>query len=499
MSAPLLLAIDAGGTAVKASLVDPQGNVAAETTAQVETHHWPDGRVERDPEAFWSATASAIRALLEEGGYAERVAAIGCTGFGNGVFLVDANGRSVRPGIVSVDHRAQPLVDELACNGEAGRLAVITGQKIWGGQTLMQLAGLARNEPEIWRKARWALSCKDFLRFQLSGEAITDFTDASGGGLTDLRAGVYGAQVFAALGIAEAADKLPRIANNSEIAGRVSAKAAEQTGLRAGTPIAGSMMDVAASVIGAGVTDDSSLVMIAGTWSINCIEGRAVDPAAPPILDMIHRDRAARLIAEGSPSSAANLTWWLEKGLGGRVSFAQANAMVAASSARAPRGYYLPFVHGPAPRRGAFLELSAHDDDAAMLRALFEGVAFQHKMHAQDALRHAGKDWPASIRLAGGAARSAPWAQIFADVAQVPVEVSSAQEVGALGAAICAAVAAGLHPDLTSATAAMTRVGRRYAPDPTLAELYARRFQRFRELDSGVLALLDAKYARAGT
>ena len=182
MSTPLLLAIDAGGTAVKLSLVDANGLVVAEGSADVETRHWPDGRVERDSEIFWSKTAAAIRLLLQAGAYADRVVAIGCTGFGNGVFLVDANGRGVRPGIVSVDCRAQPLVDELTASGEAGRLAELCGQQLWGGQTVMQLAGLAREEPDVWRRTRWALSCKDFIRFQLSGEAITDLTDATGGG-----------------------------------------------------------------------------------------------------------------------------------------------------------------------------------------------------------------------------------------------------------------------------------------------------------------------------
>ena len=140
----------------------------------------------------------------------------------------------------------------------------------------------------------------------------------------------------------------------------------------------------------------------------------------PPILDMIHRDRACRLIAEGSPSSAANLKWWLERGLGKRYELAEANNLVAASPVHRRRCFFLPFVHGPAPRRGAFIELGASDDDGSMLRALFEGVAFQHRAHAADVLRHADKDWPASIRLAGGAARSPVWAQIFANVNSGP-------------------------------------------------------------------------------
>lgn len=489
MSAPLVLAIDAGGTAVKVALVDGNGRVREQGAADVRTDYLPDGRVERDPEAFWKATAAAIRALMQSADTADRIAAIGCTGFGNGIFLVDERGRATRPGIVSVDHRAQPIVDGLAASGQDKHFAAVSGQRAWGGQTIMQLAHLARYEPEVMRRTRWALSCKDFIRMRLSGEAWTDPTDASGGGLMDLERGGYGLSLFETLGMPEVTDKLPPLAENSGIGGKVSSAAAAESGLRVGTPIAGSMMDVASCVIGAGVTNDRSLVMIAGTWSINCIESRAVLKGEAPILNMLHRDRSCRLIAEGSPSSAANLGWYLDHALGSRVTFDQASELVANSPTIGRRCHFLPFIHGPAPRRGAFLDLGSGDDQGSMLRAIFEGVAFQHRVHAEDVLRHAAVDWPETIRLAGGAARSAQWTRIFADVMQKPVEIAEAEEVGAQGAAICAAVAGGLYPDIGAAAGAMTRIGYRREPDRRLAELYETRFNQFRGLDRGMLAL----------
>lgn len=108
----LLLAIDAGGTAVKVALFDSRGGIVRLRNAEVTTNHYPDGRVERDPDTFWQATVRAIRDVLE-GGFAKRLKGVGGTGFGNGVFLVDAEGRPTHPGIVSVDHRAQPVADRI--------------------------------------------------------------------------------------------------------------------------------------------------------------------------------------------------------------------------------------------------------------------------------------------------------------------------------------------------------------------------------------------------
>ena len=490
--ADLVLAIDAGGTAVKVVLTDAAGQRVGLRMASVVTTHHADGRVERDPEAFWLATVAAISALLaEDSSRAGRIVAIGCTGFGNGVFLVDAEGRATRPGIVSVDHRAQGLLRRLEADGRDAPLSAISGQRLWGGQTLLQLAQLAMDEPEVMAQTRWALSCKDYIRMRLTGMAFAEATDVSGSGLMDLANGEYGLELFTGLDMPEVMQKLPPMIANSAIGGAVSASAAAQTGLRAGTPLAGSMMDVAACALGAGSVNADSLVMIAGTWAINCLEVPLASPLGPqmPLMNMLHRDGGCRLLCEGSPASAANLGWFLERALGGRVSVAEANGLVAASPVQTRRCQFLPYIYGAAPRIGSFQNLAAADDTASMLRAIYEAVAFQHRRHAEDLLVHRGGLGPKTIRLAGGAARSAPWAQIFADICRLPVEVCEAEEVGALGAAICAAVVGGLHPDLTQATAAMTRVGRRYDPNPDHAGFYDKRFQEFLGFDLGMLAL----------
>lgn len=488
MSDPLVLAVDAGGTAVKVCLFDAGGAIRARGNADVVTVHHPDGRVERDADAFWAATARTIRTVVDMAGKA-RIVAAACTGFGNGLFSVDAEGRAAGPGIVSVDHRGQPLVDRLDREGRLDALGAISGNRLWGGQTVVQIAHLADTEPNAFATVRWFLPCKDFLRFRLTGSAATDPSDAAGGGLMDLSAGGYAPAVFAALGHPAIAERLPPILPSSAIAGHVSAAAAAETGLPEGLPVAGGMMDVAACALGVGVTGPDRMVMIAGTWAIIGLEVADSLPGAPPMLNMPHRDGAARLAAEGSPSSAANLGWFLGSGLAGDLDAAGAVALAGASPVIARRCHFLPYIHGPLPRQGAFVALTASDDRASMIRAICEGVAFQHRRHAEEVIRHADGVWPEAIRLAGGAARSADWARIFADVCGRPVEVVTAGEVGALGAAICGAVAGGLHPDLSTAAAAMCHVGARHEPEPAHAAFYDARYRDFLRLDHGMLEL----------
>ena len=355
----------------------------------------------------------------------------------------------------------------------------------------MQLAYLARTEPEVMTRTRWALACKDVIRFRLTGEALSDPTEASGGGLMDVATGTYAQPVFEELGLAPHAHLLPPIVASDGVAGRVSRRAAEETGLPEGTPVAGSMMDVAASSLGAGAVDAPILTMIAGTWSINSLESGPPKGTDTPILNMLYRGGNRRLIAEGSPCSAANLGWFLDHAMGGRVSVAEANRLVANSPVETRRCQCLPYVFGPDPLRGTFVDLGASDDLGTMLRAIFEGVVFQARRHAEDVVRVAGQPFPETIRLAGGASKSPVWAQVFADVCQRNVEAVRASEVGALGAAICAAVACGAYADLAEAAAQMTGVAHTHRPDPALGAFYEKRFHSFCRLDHGLAALLE--------
>jgi L-xylulokinase len=131
------------------------------------------------------------------------------------------------------------------------------------------------------------------------------------------------------------------------------------------------------------------------------------------------------------------------------------------------------------------------DDQASMLRAIYEGVAFQHRRHAESVVSYVAPQCPQMIRLAGGASKSAIWAQVFADVCGLPVEVPEGEEIGALGAAMCAAVATGRFPDLASAAQTMCRVERTAEPRPQLCDFYEERYGEFLRLDRRLAGLFD--------
>ncbi|WP_255476602.1 FGGY-family carbohydrate kinase, partial [Geminicoccus flavidas] len=237
-------------------------------------------------------------------------------------------------------------------------------------------------------------------------------------------------------------------------------------------PVVAGTMDLDAVALASGVNRPGELAICAGTWSINLMVQD--HPAGPPfpLMQCLDQDGRRCLVVEGSPTSATNLAWFKTGMLDDSLDFAQINALVEGVPPEASRLLYLPYIHGaPGAPRGAFVGLGAENGRAEMLRALFEGVVFKHRAHVTDLIRVTGRT-PEVARLSGGAAKSAVWAQMFADILELPVEVAAGSELGALGSAICAAVAIGTYQSFEAAIAGMVRLERRFEPRPDLIEAY---------------------------
>ena len=374
------------------------------------------------------------------------IAALAVTGHGNGMYLVGPDGRPSHDGINSADSRAADYVARWYTDGTFERILPRTCQSIWAAQPAALLAWFRDHEPEVLARTRWILMCKDYVRYRLTGEAFAEVTDYSGLNLMNVKDLVYDPDVLAAFGISDAMEKLPPLRQSGEICGRVTEKAAKETGLAAGTPVAGGLFDITACAIGTGITSPEKLCLIAGSWSIN----EYISPSPVQDHDLFMTSAYCMpgywLISEASATSASNLEWVVSELMAGERREAQAsgrsvfdtvNAMVDGISPADSDVLFLPFLYGSnaGPRASAgFLGLHGWHGKAHMLRAVYEGVVFSHKTHMDRLLGHRG---PAqAARIAGGAARSSVWVQMFADVLQIPIELTSCEELGAMGAAI---------------------------------------------------------------
>lgn len=490
MGSSCILGIDCGTSVIKAAAFTTEGTELATATAEGGAVAAGAGRSEYDPAGLWNAAASAIRALVETKGIAAAdVQAVVPTGAGNGVLLLDAQQQPLGNGIVALDQRAAAEADPERDPAFTAAYRALSGQGLWTGQTATLLRHLAAADPARWQACRRYVGIKDWIKLQLCGAFVSDPGEQGKNGLLDLGTGTASSALCACLGLPELADRLPALAPATAVVGTISSEAAQACGLRAGTPVVNGLADIDASALGAGAARAGQLSVVAGTWSINQLF------MAEPVAEndcfgcSPHAVPGVYELLEASPCSVANFNWFvdhccddLKQRLGGGV-YAECDRLVAALPPASTPICFLPFLFGsnagPCASAG-FLGLSGWQDRAQMLAALYEGVVYSHRAHIDQLLQ-----WGhgiSEVRLAGGAARSAVWTQIFADVLGKPVITSHAREVGALGAAICGAVAIGAHDDIAAAAAAMVQAAAPVHPVAERVPRYQTRYEHYRRI-----------------
>lgn len=487
-----VLGVDNGGTVIKAALYDFAGNEAALASSKIEMIMPKPGYTERDANELWEANVRAIASVIRQSGVdASEIAAVSTTGHGNGLYLVDEDGDPVYPGIYSTDARAQAYVDRWYADGTYDRVLPKTMQSIWPGQPVALLAWFQDHHPDVLQKTRWIFMCKDYIRYHLTGEPYAEITDMSGSSLMNVRDVTYDRELLRDFGIEACQEMLPALKYSAEICGYVSKEASEKTGLKEGTPVAGGLFDIDACAIATGITDDEKFCIIAGTWSINQYISKQPVVSKSLFMTSLYCMPGYWLTTEASATSASNLEWFVTEFLEDNKALAadaeksvydHCNDLVASVAPEDSQIIFLPFLYGSnveADAKACFLGLKGWHHKAHILRALYEGVVFSHKMHIEKLLAY--REMPKVARITGGAARSEVWCQIFADVLQIPIEITSGTELGTLGAAICAAVATGQFPSLESASESMVQVVRTILPNPENKAIYEKKYDSYKK------------------
>ncbi len=481
------IGLDNGGTTTKAALYTENGEEVGVASAHTLTESFLPDYAERDMEAMWEANCTVLRDLLKKTGVSgEDIRCLAICGHGKGLYLWGKDGKPARKGIGSTDNRAGEYPLKWEKDGTAEAVFQLSCQHIMPCQPVALLAWLKEHEPETLNNVEWIFSCKDYIRFRLTGEAYGEYSDYSGANLVNLYTRNYDYNLMALFGLEELMDALPPLKGAAEVCGTVSCEAAARTGLKAGTPVAGGLFDIDACALAVGITDDTNICMIAGTWSINEYIRKTPVTDGTAWMNSLFAMKEYYLIEECSPTSAGNQEWILKtlcpelvaQADKGRSVYDDINRQIASIPAHEFCPLFLPFILGTNVHpnaKGCFIGIGANHTRAHILRAVYEGVCFSHKYHLDKLLKTRG-DLPKGIRLSGGVAKSSVWTQMFADVMELPVETVSAKETGALGCAMCAAVASGDQPSIEDAISAMTHISSAVLPNPDHVEAYRKKY-----------------------
>jgi len=488
-----ILGVDNGGSVSKSAIYSSGGDLVALASESVSPVLTVAGWSERDMDSLWRANTTVMRRVVQESGIGpDQISAVTVTGHGNGLYLVDEYGRPVRNGIVSNDSRAQGIVERWTEDGTYRKHCLAsTMQSLFGGAPLALLAWMNENEPETVARTRHVFMVKDYIRYMLTGNAALEITDASCTNLLDMRTRTMNPKIFSQMGAGRWADKVPPLIGSNSIAGRVLPSVAAEIGLNAGTPVLGGVSDISASAIGAGAVKDHQLSVVTGTWSIN--EYFTPEPVVDEQLFMtsLAPMPGRYLVMEASPTSAANLEWFVAnilKPLPGLTTksnkelYRLCDEIVFQEGADSRQVQYMPMVYGSNLHPGClggWTNISNADGVVQMLRSLYEGVAFSHREHVER-LRGYG-EISADARLTGGVAKSTQWSQLLVDILGVPLQTVDVVESGILGAVVLAATALGEYGTIEEAADAMVPTGRTITPASDSTDRYSEKYDAWRK------------------
>ena len=484
-----LLGIDKGTSVIKAVVFDPSGKACGLAQRRVQVLHPKPGWHEEDPHTTWGLCVDVVREAIEEAGILGRdIAAVGIAGHMGGAWLVDADGEPVRNAICWPDSRAQASQVAMDEAGSLEEVFDISGNGLMPGITAMLLGWLARYEAETVARSHAVLCAKDYLRARLTGLFATEPSDVSFvPGDIDERS--YSARVFELCGASAWSGKMPEILPSGAIAGTVTEEAAAQTGLQPGTPVIAGLGDACANALGVGAMHPGAAMTVLGTSCLNSqvTDGPQRAPKGLGFLFAMPLGHYLRILPNTSGTIAFD--WFLDRfgapiTAAGKPDFSALEAKAAAIDRGANGVVFIPYVNGSgvlAPfhdtlARGGFFGVGSHTSHDHLLRAVYEALCFA----TRDCFE-AMSTRPKSLVLTGGGARSAFWAQMFADICAIPIETPYVEESGALGVAMLAGVAVGVWPDLEAAAAATARSAIRYEPDPVAVADYAGWFELYQQ------------------
>ncbi|MFJ7073325.1 FGGY family carbohydrate kinase [Streptomyces sp. NPDC098781] len=459
----MYVGIDVGTSAVKAAAFDAEGRELAVASRPVPLA-LHGGQVEQDMEEVYGAVVAVLREVTERA--PEPVELAGLTGQGDGVWLVDAEGRPVRPAASWMDGRADQLVDRWLADGTFETVFRRTGGAMFPGSPGPLLAWLDSHEPKALDAARAALYCKDMVFQRLTGAApTTDVSDASMPFL-DPRTRTYDNRVVELLGLTHRRGLLAPVSDP------VATARARGEGLPAGTRIANGPYDLPACALGAGVTSPGDGLLIVGTCLAALVATTDLDLTGEPAGLYISTDRPGHwLRAMPAMVGTAALDWVLST-TGIRhdeVDGLLAETPPGAHGVRvlpyfAPSGERAPFVE---PRlRAELTGVCLESTPADLVRATCEGIGYAAR-HCLEAAGLTG-----TLAVCGGGTRSPAWMRLLADVLGRPLRVVEG-EVGARGAVLAAAERYGAALDAE----AWTRPTAMVEPDAARAAYYTRGYE----------------------
>lgn len=479
------IGIDLGTSAVKLLLMDEKGQAVNIVSKEYSLYFPNISWSEQNPEDWWRETISGLGELTKDYDKSQ-IRGISFGGQMHGLVMLDKDDNVIRPAILWNDGRSVEETDYLNYTIGKDKLTEYTGNIAFAGFTAPKILWVREHEPENFARIAKIMLPKDYVAYRLSGVFSTDYSDASGMLLLDVKHKCWSKEMLDICGIRE--NMLPQLFESYDITGCIRDDVADELGFPDDVVIAAGAGDNAAAAVGTGVVgtypDRSGKCNLSlGTSGTVFITNRQFGVDENNALhSFAHADGGYHLM--GCMLSAASCNkWWMEDILRTENFAAEQEAIDRLGENHV---FFLPYLmgerspHNDPFAKGAFIGMSMDTTRADMLQAVFEGVAFalRDSFEAAESIGLSVK----SATACGGGAKSPLWRKILANVLNIPISTVAVEEGPAYGGAILAAVADGVYASVEDAAENIVKRTSVTEPDAELAEKYNERYQTFRKL-----------------
>ena len=497
MSGPYVIGCDIGSQGTNTALYDADGGLTASAYQAYDVLYPHPGWAEQDPRDWTEAVHATVRQVLEQ--VPEGASAVKAISFGSqldGMVVCDSQGKPLRHAMIWMDRRAEAQAEAVAKRMPREDFYGHVGANLDSSHAVFKALWVRDEEPDAFTRAARLMPPGSYVVQAAAGACVVDYSNASSLALLDPRTRSWSDAVLEVTGLDRR--MLPELGAGTLGVGRVSGDFASASGLARDTCVVLGCGDEMAATLGAGVFAPGEVCDVVGTAEPVCAVSSAPRADRTMLVECHpHGDPDSWLLENPGFVSGGNLRWWRDQFHSPSDTYDALTAPAAGVPPGAEGLLFLPCMQGAmAPEwngaaRGAFYGLTLAHTRAHLTRALLEGSAFALR-DILEAMRGAGLD-VRRLTIVGGGAKGSLWRQIKADVTGLPVRVPENVETTATGAAILAAVGAGLFPDVASAVQAFVAYQpAEHVPDPERRRTYDDAYRHYRELYYALKPVFDA-------
>lgn len=473
------IGVDLGTSALKLVMMKGNGELVKTVSKEYPLYFPRSGWSEQNPTDWFLAVKEGLKELAACAD--EKIAGISFGGQMHGLVILDKDDNVLRPAILWNDGRSTEETDYL--NNVIGKekLSKLTANIAFAGFTAPKILWVKNNEPEIFEKIAKIMLPKDYISYMLSGSFATDYSDASGMLLLDVKNKKWSKEMIDICSISE--DMLPKLYESYEAVGTIKPELAKELGLNEGIKIVAGAGDNAAAAIGTATVGEGACNISLGTSGTVFISSKnfGVDNFNA-LHSFAHADGNYHLM--GCMLSAASCNkWWMEEILKTK-DFAKEQSNI--DNLGENNVFFLPYLmgerspHNDPDAAGTFIGMRMDTKREDMTLAVFEGVTFALR-DSLEVARSLGIKIEKTM-ICGGGAKSPLWKRLVANILNVEVDVPMSEEGPGFGAAILAAVGCGEYESVEKAAKSIIKIKEKIKPEADLVVKYEEKYQKFKRI-----------------